>query len=104
MPVQGALVCPAGHLICPKLHPPAVISRHACHAAGTHPLVHRETQLALALEPVCLHQPVAVGHLAVLNPACMHHAVPIKPGTMRVSMTAAPLQRIGNVVYKVKVG
>ncbi len=57
----------------------------------TYPLVDREAKLALALEPIGLHQPVAVGRLAILDAACMHHSIPIKPGKSLTSGSAVTL-------------
>lgn len=48
---------------------------------GMYPEVQREALLELALQAVRLHQVIAVGRLAALDSACMHHPIPVKPAT-----------------------
>ena len=51
--------------------------RHA--GEGTYPQVQREALLDFSLEAVRLDQAVAVGGLAALDAARVHHSIPIKP-------------------------
>ena len=49
-----------------------------------YPEVQRETLLELTLQAVRLHQVIAVGCLAALDSARMHHPIPIKPAAKAV--------------------